>query len=39
MCRPRRRTRRAMRAALIMAFPELLVAVGLVWVSTSGMRF
>jgi len=29
-----------MRAALIMAFPELLlVAVGLVCVSTSGMRF
>jgi len=28
-----------MRAALIMAFPELLVAVGLVCVSTSAMRF
>jgi len=28
-----------MRAELIMALPELLVAGGLVWVSTSGMRF
>jgi hypothetical protein len=28
-----------MRAALIMAFPELLVAGGLVWVSTWAMSF
>jgi hypothetical protein len=27
-----------MRAELIMAFPVLLVAGGLVWISTSGMR-
>ena len=38
MWRPSRRTRRAMRAELIMALPVLLVAGGLVWISTSGMR-